>query len=395
MEKVTIVIPTYWGRIREHLVSDEKIVFDHPTPLDEQGTLSRLLESLSILNGIEHFTIVIIAVANNRKIVSEVEQKVAKIISPFKSRYDITWVGNSTLKTLAGYLSRKGLSDNTLELLNLNNYASVRNICSLGGILNQSNYTVFIDDDEVFTDKDFLIKVDQNMRKAASDDKIDALAGYYLQPDSYFIDENKVPGWRQPYWNNTRYMNNAFEQIITPEPRLKPTPFVFGGNMTLSLEALKKVPFDPHITRGEDIDFLINLRIHGITFWLDRELAIKHLPPPSHQSSWKKVREDAKRFLYERKKIIDHPQITPEDFMPYPGVFLKDDLEERIVRTNELLMEEYRSKGDEVGVEECQKTISLVQNNPYRELDTRKWLRKLTSRWQRLTTLAEGIGSPE
>lgn len=395
MDKVTIVIPTYWGRTGENLINDEKIVFDHPTPLNEQGTLGRLFDSLKVLKGIEHFNIVIIAVANNEKIVGEIEQKIAGIVSPFKSQYDITCVSNSTLKILAEKLSRAGLSADSLELLNLNNYASVRNICALSGILNQSSYTVFIDDDEVFTDEEFLAKVDQNIGKSVNNDKIDALAGYYLQPDSYLLDKNKVPGWRRPYWNNIRYMNEAFERIITPQPRLKPTPFVFGGNMALSLDALKKVPFDPQITRGEDIDFLINLRINGITFWLDRELAIKHLPPGSHQSAWKKVREDAKRFLYERKKLIDHRQVTPEDFMPYPGIFLEDDLEERIIRTNELLIEEYRAKGDEGGMKECRQTISLVQDNPFKELDTKKWLNELTSRWQRLTALAEGMGIPD
>jgi hypothetical protein len=395
MEKVTIVIPTYWGRAGERLIGDEKIVFDHPTPLDESGTLGRLLDSLSVLNGIERCTVAIITVPNNPKIAGEVEQKATGIISSYLSRYDIVCINNSKLEILKEKLDRQGLASDSLELLNLDNYASVRNICSLAGILNRSTYTVFIDDDEVFTDKEFLDKINEYMGKAADENKIDALAGYYLQPDSYLLDESKVPGWRRPYWNNTRYMNEAFERFITHQPRLKPTPFVFGGNMALSLNVLKKVPFDPQITRGEDIDFLINLRINGITLWLDRELAIKHLPPVFHRPAWKTVREDARRFLYERKKLLDHPQVTPEDFMPYPGVFLADDLEERIVRTNELLIEDYREKGDEEGIRECERTIAMAQNDPFKELDTKRWLIELTLRWQCLTALAEGIGLPE
>ncbi|GAH91716.1 unnamed protein product [marine sediment metagenome] len=32
--------------------------------------------------------------------------------------------------------------------------------------------------------------------------------------------------------------------------------------------------------------------------------------------------------------------------MPYPGMFLGPDLEERIIRTNELLKEEYKKRSD-------------------------------------------------
>ena len=98
--------------------------------------------------------------------------------------------------------------------------------------------------------------------------------------------------------------------------------------MTVSLPVLKKIPFDKRITRGEDIDFLLNLRISGITFYLDRQLSIKHLPPKSSRPAWKKVREDALRFLYERKKVMDHPALSIEKLEPYPAVFLGSDLEE-------------------------------------------------------------------
>jgi len=251
-------------------------------------------------------------------------------------------------------------------MLNPDNYAGVRNICSLAGILNGSRYTVFIDDDEVFVDSDFLKKINENIGLTYQGGTVSALAGYYLQPDTYLLDESKVPGWRAPYWNNTAAMNQAFERFIGRGDRLKPTPFVFGGNMAVALETLQKVPFDPRITRGEDTDFLLNLRINGITFYLDRDLAIKHLPPPSPQAAWEKVREDAMRFLYERKKLRDHSEeLSLEDLQPYPGMFLGDDLEERIIKTCELLKREYESDQDPEGVKQCQIIIAMVRENPF------------------------------
>ncbi|GAH27337.1 unnamed protein product [marine sediment metagenome] len=193
-------------------------------------------------------------------------------------------------------------------------------------------------------------------------------------------------------------MNEAFELIIGRPPRLKPTPFIFGGNMVLHHDTVMKVPFDPLITRGEDIDFLINLRINRITLWLDRELYIKHVPPKIFRPAWRSLREDIKRFLYERKKVIDHEEIEGvgwKELMPYPGTFLGPDLEERIIRTNELLKEEYKKLSDKRGMDECEANIELAKNNPFKDIDTPTWLRNLIKRWQGLTRVAVGRGIPK
>ena len=393
MKEFTMVIPTYWGR-GEGEETDEEIVFDHPTALNEEGTLARLLDSLSIFKQVTG-KIVVISVANERGIAGDVKDNVGQIIAPYRSRYDITNLGQNSLEKIKESLADKGVSESTLELVNLNNYAAVRNICSLAGICNGSRYTIFIDDDEVFTDPDFLKKIEENMGQFVAGEEIEALAGYYLQPDTYRLDESKVPKWRAPWWNNTVAMNAAFEKIIGQEPRLKPTPFVFGGNMTVSLEVLKKVPFDPRITRGEDIDFLLNLRIQGTTFYLDRKLAIKHLPPASAQKDWKKVREDAIRFLYERKKVRDHGELALEELQPYPGIFLGDDLEERIIKTNQLLKREYEAQQDEEGIQECEKTIAITEEKLWDQIDTRAWLKQVTAHWQEVAMAAEGMGIPK
>jgi hypothetical protein len=395
MTDFTMVVPTYWGRAGSDLILNEKIVFDHPTSLDDGGTLARLLESLDILKGSEELKIVIIPVPNDPQITDEVVQKVDDIITPFRSRYDVVTFGQHAIDIVKSKLAGKGVSGKALELANLVNYSAVRNMCSMAGILSGRENTVFIDDDEVFTDSNFLKKIEKHMGCEFQHTRIQALAGYYLQPDTYRLNTANVPGWRAPHWNNAVAMNEAFDQIIGQDPRIKPTPFVFGGNMTLALSVLKRVPFDPRITRGEDIDFLINLAITGVTFYLDRELAIKHLPPGSSRPAWKGIREDAFRFLYERKKVTDHKALDLERLQPYPGLFLGPDLEERIVNTNILLMKEYEIQGDEEGVRECGSNIATAEKNPFQNLDTVAWLEELTGLWQELTAHAEGIGIPE
>jgi hypothetical protein len=394
MKDFTMVIPSYWGQCEGEMEGSEEIVFDHPTALDSTGTLGRLLDSLDIFDRIPG-RIVIIAVPNMRKIAAEVEDKINQIITPYRKRYDICTLGQSSLNKIKQQLVFKGVSEKALAMINLDNYAAVRNVCSLAGVLDCSRYTIFIDDDEVFNDRYFLEKIDENMQRQYKHDTIEALTGYCIQHDTYRLDVSKVPQWRRPYWNNAAAMNETFDLLIGQGERIKPSPFALGGIMTLALDVLKKVPFDPQITRGEDMDFLLNLRIHGKKFYLDRELAVEHLQPASTQKDWIKMREDAVRFLYGRKKVTDHDQLSLSELQPYPGMFLGDDLDERIIKSCELLKGVYESRKDEEGVIQCQNIIAIANENPFNEFDTRSWLIEITADWQEITASASGLGIPE
>jgi len=394
MKSITIVIPSYWGLPDGPSESEEEIIFDHPTPLNKGGTLGRLLESLELLDSKE-LKIAIVAVANTSHLGHDVVAKIREIIEPYIGRYDISVLHGQNLGKLSCILIGEGVSKAACGLINLDNYAAVRNMCSLAAILNGSDIAVFLDDDEVIADANFLSKTQEFIGTEYQNELIKAVAGYYLQPDSYRLDLSGVPAWRKPSWNNAAAMNEAFELIIGRSSRLKPTPFVFGGNMVIHRDILMQVPFDPLITRGEDIDFLINLRINEMTFWLDRELYIRHLPPKTFRPAWRTLREDLKRFLYERKKVMDHQGIegvSQEGLMPYPGIFLGSDLEERIIRTSELLKKEYQGLSDQRGMHECDVNIELAKNNPFKDTDTVTWLRNLTNRWQELTQAAVGRG---
>ncbi|MCK5760838.1 MAG: cyclic nucleotide-binding domain-containing protein, partial [Candidatus Delongbacteria bacterium] len=150
---------------------------------------------------------------------------------------------------------------------------------------------------------------------------------------------------------------------IGSEPRLKKTPFAFGGAMVIHRNLMRIVPFDPEITRGEDTDYVINARMFGFNFYLDNTLAIKHLPPPKKHPVWKRFREDIYRFLYDKSKFdTQSPQtnlrmITPEEFDPYPGEFMKKDLGDKIFKTNIILALNYLADGD---VEACKETINNI-----------------------------------
>lgn len=392
MNDITIVIPTYWCPPTGKDIFEEKI-FDHPIPIDKEDTLNRTLDSLSILKD-KNFILTIIVSSTTHKIEDKAIDRVYDITARYKKKYNIKILHYHNLTNLKQKLENENISKEALSLLNLNNYASIRNMCSLACILNDTKINVFIDDDEIFTDENFLTKASKFIGKSINDQKIKAVAGYYIQKDGgYKFDENKVPRWKRKFWNNAKAMNDTFDKIIGKPPRIKITPFVFGGNMVIDKDILVKYPFDPKITRGEDIDFLINLRTAGVNFFLDNQLYIKHLPPSKRQPIWRSFREDIKRFLYERKKILDHSDIeglSQKDFMPYPGIFLGSDLEDRITKANKLLYEEYKKIGNKEGMKECEKNIEICKNDDFNKMDTKLWLTKLTKNWQELTKAISG-----
>lgn len=397
MQKKTIVIPTYWGPPEDVDLQAGK-VFDHPTPLDQEGTLGRVLESMHILNR-NDFSVVLIIAATLDSIENEVLDRVKEICEPFKEKIDISLIHQGNLSKIKQKLLNEYVPDDSCALINLDNYSSVRNMCSLAGILNGSELVIFIDDDEVFTDSKFIDKAVKFVGTEFKGEKILAVAGYYINGDGkYKLDEASVPLWKKKYWNNVFAMNQAFGQIIGKGPRLKPTPFVFGGNMVIHRELLTNVPFDPSITRGEDIDFLINIRISGARFWLDNTLSIVHLPPSKKNPQWLSFREDIKRFLYENKKVSDHSHlngVSRDELMPYPGLFLGEDLEEKILAASKLLYNDYKEAGDKHGMEQCIINEEIVKTESFKAIDTKKWLSKLKSNWKVLTYASAGIGIPE
>ena len=397
MQKITMAIPTYWSPPEGTDLREDR-VFDHPIPLDQEGTLGRALESLCVLNRSD-FSVVLIVASTLDSIENEVINRVEEICKPFNGKIDISLVHQGNLKNLKEKLLNNNVPLDACALINLDNYSSVRNMCSLAGILNSSELVIFIDDDEVFADSKFIDKAVEFVGTEIKGEKILAVAGYYINSDgNYRLDETNVPLWKKEHWNNVLAMNQAFDQTIGKSPRLKPTPFVFGGNMVIHRELLANIAFDPAITRGEDIDFLINTRISGTKFWLDNTLSIIHLPPSKKNPQWLSFREDIKRFLYEKKKVSDHScldEVSRDELMPYPGLFLGEDLEEKILAANKLLYRDYKEAGDRSGMEQCNINEEIVKSESFKDIDTRKWLLELRSNWKVLTNAAAGIGIPE
>ena len=118
-------------------------------------------------------------------------------------------------------------------------------------------------------------------------------------------------------------------------PRLSRSNHVCGGCLAVHKEAFRRQAFDPWITRGEDLDYMLDLRMYGSDIWFDNEWVLRHLPPKS-SSEGDRFRQDIFRWLYEYRKLeysralIDLQQVKPKSLEPYPGPFLEPGLTRRI-----------------------------------------------------------------
>ena len=386
--KVTMAIPSYWGRSKDVGWKEGDAVYDHPTPLDEEGTLRRALESLSILEN-KGFNLVILAAATAEDIRGRVEDKVWSIVRDLGAEVEILVFSHSHLARIHESLEAKGMGALT-GLLALRGYSNIRNLCVLLPHILGSDVAVLIDDDEIFEDPSFMDKAVEFIGRDIEGRRVLAVAGYYVNLDGDYLLNREVLPWMTD-WNKIDSMNRAFKAVIGTEPRLQETPFVFGGNMVVHRDLFTEVPFDPAITRGEDIDFLINARMFGHAFYLDNQLSIKHDAPPKSHPKWKQVREDIHRFVFEKAKLdaqVDVPgmsKVRAEDLDPYPGEFLKEDLQERIFRSNQMLAMEYLMEGDHEAARECMRTIYLSKYEAPPKSDPFKDLLAMQKAWKEIT----------
>lgn len=397
---MNIVVPSYWARVSEYGWRHGDAVYDHPTPMDNDGTLPRMLQSLDVLED-KDFKLVIIAVATTGDIEEEVEKKVAGIIGKASDSTDIDVLmfGASQLKQVHELMLKMGGGE-YISLLELKGYSNVRNLCLFVSHVLGSQAAVLIDDDEVFEDQGFMGKAKEFIGKEISGRTVNGVAGYYLRADGDYHAKIESDPWMK-YWDKNERMNEAFDDIIGIGPRLKETPFVFGGNMVIHSDLFTVVPFDPGITRGEDIDYLINARMFGFSLFLDNQLSIKHLPPPKSHPLWMRLKEDIYRFVFEREKInsqegrSEMTLVSPVDLGSYPGRFLEPDLDEKIEGSCNLLSGMYLKNGDTVGSEESLRNIELARtdavpvSNPFQDLC------ELQERWKGLMefTAREGVRS--
>ena len=315
-----IIIPTYWTWNTERADGPVETIYDHPTPMDGESTLPRLLESLAALEGPE-FSVLILTAATHPELEQAAADRVTGLIASFRAHYPIAQATEAD----AAFIRQRhpDLSDH----VRMRGYAGVRNLQLLLPHALGTEVIVALDDDEVVA-SDYLQTALHFVGREYGDERVLGMAGFYLDADGGVLLPER-PRTGNIFLDKSTIMNDGTRGLQRSPGRLVDTPVAFGGNMLFHRDLFTRVGFDPGITRGEDIDYLINARLAGHRFWLDKELVITHLPPEAYTAlPYAKLVQDVYRFVYEREKL-QLAGIDPAQFAPYPGSFLQDDVEEQ------------------------------------------------------------------
>jgi GT2 family glycosyltransferase len=323
-----VIIPTFWTRPKSKrgraatAIDDLSSVYDHPTPIDSEGTLPDCLRSLQKVAGLGR--VVIIAAATDETIEHRAEDKVREIVDDFPD-IDAFVFGPAELGSLHRRLEQLEFAD-MLDGITLKGYGAVRNVGLMAAAVLGHEAVVFVDDDEIVTQSDFL-KTAMYGLGAKFEDGTPLLAktGYYTDDHGRW-QRNDEAHWTDMFWRQRDAYNQALSVVSKP-PRVQPSSLAFGGCLALHRDMFANVSFDPWVMRGEDIDYVINARMHGGGVYLDEDWCVVH-QPPEPVSEAIRFRQDVYRFVYEHRKIefaksqVDLRQVTPKSMMPYPGPFI-------------------------------------------------------------------------
>jgi hypothetical protein len=329
-----IAVPTYWTHPSSK-PGAETTVFDHPTPLDGEGTLSRTLESFAKLGG--EFRVLVVAAAAHPDLGGAVHGRVAELIAPYARKLDLYLASPARLDVL-----NAALPD---PILRLEGYGNIRNVQLVVPYALGADAVIGIDDDEVVEDASYLEKVARHIGepRAASGEIVGGMAGPYFDAtgDWRIAGADELAAEPNIFLKKNHFMNEAIGKAMAGAGAdgLVKSNVAFGGNMVVSRATIARTPHDPYIPRGEDYDYVVNAAVDGTSFYFQPEMAIVHLPPDSAGSQaadkQSKLVADIRRFIYMREKMRLHAERFPgeafdrEYLMPYPGPYLDPEVDLR------------------------------------------------------------------
>ena len=330
-----IVIPSYWSRTDDLVQVGDVGIYDHSTPISKPlPELETCLQSLEQVRGVLRVIVLVVAPP------AFADSARARVDGICRSHPNLNpmVIGRREAQEVIHVIDQvaPGLDG---EPCSLRGYGAIRNMGLAVAATLGHDVVVFLDDDEVALSDSFLIDAVYGIGLETRQGlPIQAKSGYYIdRNDSPYASQDK-PKWENRWWAKRQEFNEWMQQALD-NTRISRSNFVCGGCFAIGAEAFCSVAFDPLITRGEDLDYLLNLRMHGFDVWFDNEWYVRHLPPevPSHAA---RFLQNVYRWDYEVKKleasreIINLRHVTPESLRPYPASWVDEPLlRKRIFRT--------------------------------------------------------------
>ncbi|MHC1693446.1 MAG: hypothetical protein AB9828_10535 [Sphaerochaetaceae bacterium] len=314
-----MLIPTYWST--RDILSWK--IFDHPTPIEEEGTLGRTLDNLQ---SVSYPDPIILFPAPSDIAIEEKVRQIAR-----NRPLDIRIVTISDIQSIRDRLQACGFPDTLLPSIGMDSYGGVRNMGLLYAVINGFENVIMIDDDECI-DRNYHYNALQYLGGSFNGDEILGKTGCVLDAGGHkYYDGQDTHGFEN--WPKDVLFNENVKKELEASEILSKCTVAFGGNMAIHRKMFLQVPFDPYGTRGEDDDYVLNARYCGFPFFFDQDLLLLHLPPQRTGGYWTRHRQDILRFKYTREKVRLFG-FQPGSLGTFLEYFTQDDLEFKAVSSS-------------------------------------------------------------
>ena len=329
-----VIIPTIFGlrRRRGAPAKNPLEVYDHPTAPGDAKELRRCLASLAAVKDMPPIILLVSSQASARLAARETVESAVREFPTL----DVLVIGDAEAQLVRQRLAQLGASG-LEDKVGLVGYAAMRNLALVVANVLKYDAAIFLEDDEVVEDADFISRAVYGLGKLTRRGvPILAKTGFYYNSEGTYRSKSQDK-WYNRYWQQGKAFNAWIEHAMAG-PRLSRSNHVCGGCLALHREAFRRLAFDPWIPRGEDLDYLIDLRMYGSDIWFDNKWSLVHLPPDTGNEGTRFM-QDIYRWLYEFRKVefsrtqIDLLPIPPSSLEPYPGPFLRPGITRRVKRT--------------------------------------------------------------
>lgn len=119
----TMIIPTYWCRKTGDPWQEGDAVYDHPTPVDQEGTLERTLVSMKQFHE-KDFKLVILICPTTPEVEAAAYEQVLRIVGRVQLNAETYLFTAGDLREITEILRKAGLNDRGVQLLSMFGYSN-------------------------------------------------------------------------------------------------------------------------------------------------------------------------------------------------------------------------------------------------------------------------------
>lgn len=332
-----IVIPTYWSAQRSQAQTVGRAgTYDFATPVAKPlPELETCLRSLDAVRGVLRVIVLVVADKSLEKSARARVESMARN----HAALNMCVIGVEEEKAIRRFLSHK-LTGDASKLFGLRGYGAIKNLGILVAAAFGHDSVVFLDDEVQIDDPDMLIKACYGLgQKSRAGEPILVKTGAYISAEGTTLATNSEVSWTERRWSKAQAFNKLMRCYYAAPERLVRANHLDSCIAALHAEAFTRIPFDPFITRGEDLDYVMNCRAQGVSVWFDKELTVRM---ERHQViEWREQLfiQDVYRWMYESYKLEalnrtrGFKTSSLESFSPYPKDWFSKDVISRIRST--------------------------------------------------------------